>query len=142
MEQPTGTPTRAAAAPAGLAVEAFVTLAAVIFVMLALDDITTDNSTGFRPEYTLLTLTGAWLLVLVVQLWRKGRPSLASISLIALLVAAWVSADGIGNKRDGGWSVFWPEYSVIVIAWLWFLAVAISLLRQVFRRSSPAPAST
>jgi hypothetical protein len=143
MEQPTGTPTRAAAAVGSLAVEAFVTLVAALFALLALDDITTDNATtGFKPEYWLLALCGAWVLCFVVQLWRNHRRVPAMISLLLLGAAAWVSADGIGHKRDGGWNVFWPEYSVIVVAWLWFLAAAVILLRQAFRRASSARVST
>lgn len=127
------------AARGGLTVEAGLTLVVMVFALLALDDITTDNSTGFRPEYTLLAFAGAWLLVFAIQLWRKGRPSLAGISLIALLAAAWVTQNGLGHIRDGGWRVFWPEYSVIVIAWLWFAALAAALLGQVLRRAGSGP---
>jgi hypothetical protein len=132
---------RPARTRASLAVEAALTLVAMLFALLALDDITTDNSTGFRPEYTLLAFAGAWLLVFVIQLWRKGRPLLAAISLFALLAAAWVASDGLGHVRDGGWSVFWPEYSVTVIAWLWFAVLAAALLGQAFRRAGSEPVS-
>jgi len=125
-------------APASLAVEATLTLVAMLFALLALDDITTDNSTGFRPEYTLLAFAGAWLLVFVIQVWRKGRPRLAGLSLVALLAAAWVSLDGLGHKRDGGWSVFWLEYSVVLIAWLWFATLSVALLVRAYRGGTAA----
>jgi hypothetical protein len=66
---------------------------------------------------------------------------LAAISLFALLAAAWVASDGLGHVRDGGWSVFWPEYSVTVIAWLWFAVLAAALLGQAFRRAGSEPVS-
>lgn len=123
--------------PASLAVEACVTLVAALFAFLALDDITTDNATtGFKPEYRLLGLCAVWLLYFVAQLWRKHRRALAMISLVVLGAAAWVAQDGLGHKRAGGWSVFWREYSVTLVAWLWFLALAVHLLRRAFRRSS------
>jgi len=40
--------------------EAAVTIGLVVLAWLAVDDITTDNATGFRPEYTLLVVCGAW----------------------------------------------------------------------------------
>ena len=63
MEQNSRAIAGGAAAPAGLGVEACVTLVAMLFAWLAFDDITTDNATtGFVPEYTLLAAAGAWLL--------------------------------------------------------------------------------
>jgi len=136
MPQPTPAPTVAAATRASLAIEALVTLVAALLALLALDDITTDNATtGFRPEYRLLAFCGAWVLCFVIQLWRKHRRVLAMISLLLLGAAAWVTQDGLGHKNAGGWSIFWPEYSVVVIAWLWYVAVAAILLRQAFRRA-------
>jgi len=133
MEHARTAPVTRAAATASLLVEALATLVAMFIAAMALDDITTDNSTGFRPEYTILALVGAWLVVFVVQLWRRGRAVLAGVSLLVLLAAAWVSVDGIGHMRDGGWSVFLREYAVITIAWVWCTAVAVALLTQAFR---------
>jgi hypothetical protein len=143
MEQSGRQPNGGMAAPACLAVEASVTLLGALFAFLALDDITTDNATtGFRPEYRMLACCGIWLLFFLFQLWRKGRRMLAGLSALLLCAAAWVTIDGIGHKNAGGWSVFWPEYSVILVAWLWFMAIAIMLLAQAFRRASePSPTS-
>jgi hypothetical protein len=128
-------------ARAGLVVEASLTLVAMLFAFLALDDITTDNATtGFVPEYTLLGIAGAWLLIFVVRLGRKHRFVPAAVSLLLLVAAAWVAANGIGHKNAGGWSVFWPDYSVITTAWLWFTAISVRL-PQAFRGAGPADAS-
>jgi hypothetical protein len=48
--------------------------------------------------------------------------------VVAVASAVWVASDGLGHKRDGGWSVFWPEYTVMLVTWLWFLALAIVLI--------------
>ena len=129
------------AAPARRVAEACVTLVAMLFALLALDDITTDNATtGFVPEYTLLAIAGAWLVVFAIQLWRKHRRVVAAVSLVVVAAAAWAAGDGLGHKHAGGWSVFWPDYSVITIAWLWFAAVSARLLVQAFRGAGPAGA--
>ncbi len=120
-------------APAGLGAEASVTLVLMLLAWLALDDITTDNSTGFHPEYSLLTFCAAWLLVFVFQMWRKSHRLRAGVSLLGLLSAAWVASDGIGHKRDGGWSVFWPEYTVITLTWFWFVGLAMLLVVRAWR---------
>jgi hypothetical protein len=135
VHPPNGGPT----APAGLAGAAFITLLGALFAFLALDDITTDNATtGFRPEFRLLGCVGAWLLFFVFQLWRNGRRVLAGLSVLLLCAGAWAAGDGIGHKNAGGWSVFWAEYSVILLAWLWFAATAIVLLAQAVRRAGDA----
>ena len=129
-------------APGDFAVEAFVTLVAALFAFLALDDITTDNATtGFRPEYTILTFCGIWLLLFGIQLWRKGLRRMAGVSLLLLGGAWWVTRDGLGHKNAGGWSVFWPEYAVVCAAWLWFTANAAMLLAREFRSAGAAAAS-
>ena len=115
---------RAGAFPA----EAAVTIGLVVLAWLALDDITTDNSTGFRPEYTLLAACGAWCLFLAYDLLKQGYRRMGTTSMVAVASAVWVASDGLGHKRDGGWSVFWPEYTVMLVAWLWFLALAVVLI--------------
>ena len=108
--------------------EAAVTIGLVLLAWLALDDITTDNWTGFRPEYTLLAACGAWCLFLAYGLLKQGYRRLSTTSMVAVASAVWAASDGLGHKRDGGWSVFWPEYTVMLVAWLWFLALAIILI--------------
>jgi hypothetical protein len=105
-----------------------VTIGMVVLASFALDDITTDNSTGFRPEYTLLAVCGAWCLFLAYDLLRRGYRALGTTSIVAVALALWVASDGLGHKRDGGWSVFWPEYTVMLGAWLWFVALAMVLM--------------
>jgi hypothetical protein len=139
MEQPASSPAGGSKAQANLTVEACITLLAALFALAALDDITTDNATtGFRLEYRLLACCALWLLFFVFQLWRKGRRVLACLSLLMLAGAAWVASDGIGHKNAGGWSVFWTEYSVITIAWFWYVLVSAGLLVQAFRSQGAA----
>ena len=111
-----------------LSAKAAVTIALVVLAWLALDDITTDNSTGFKPEYTLLAACGAWCLFLAYDLLKQGCGRLGTTSMVAVASAVWVASDGLGHGRDGGWSVFWAEYTVMLVAWLWFLALAIVLI--------------
>lgn len=105
-----------------------ITLVVVVLAWLALDDITTDNSTGFLPEYRLLAAAGAWGLFVAYSLLRRGQRAVAATSTVAVAAAAWVAFDGLGHKRDGGWSAFWPEYSVMLATWLWFVTLSAILL--------------
>ena len=109
------------------------TLAALVLAYLALDDITTDNAVRFPAEYRLLALCGAWLLFVAWRLVRSGSRALAAVTILTVAIAAWVASHGIGHVRDGGWSVFWPEYLVMTWAWLWGLIVALTLLRRGIR---------
>ncbi len=108
--------------------EGAVTLVVLMLAWLALDDITTDNSTGFLPEYRLLAAAGAWCLFVAYTLLRRGWRVVGMTSVVAVAAAALVAFDGLGHKRDGGWSVFWPEYSIMLATWLWFLALSVILL--------------
>jgi hypothetical protein len=117
-------------------VQAAITFVVVVLAWLALDDITTDNSTGFLPEYRFLAGAGAWCLFVAYTLLRKGRRAIGGASVVAVAAAALVAFDGLGHKRDGGWSAFWPEYSVMLATWLWFLALSI-ILFALGRRARP-----
>ena len=108
--------------------KAGVTTALIALASLALDDITTDNAVGFKPEYGLLAASGAWSLFLAYDLLKKGHRRLGVISVAAVASVIWVSLDGLGHKRDGGWGVFWPEYTVVLVALLWFLALGVVLV--------------
>jgi len=134
--EPAGRDRRDAARSGVLFVQAIVTLAFAALARLALDDITTDNSTGFLPEYRLLVVAGVWYLVVAYKLFGEGWRVFGAASVIAVAAAVWVASDGLGHKRDGGWSVFWPEYSVMLAAWLWFLAMALVLF-VLGRRAMP-----
>ncbi len=119
-----------------------VTLVVLVLAWLALDDITTDNSTGFVPEYRFLLAAGVWCLFIGYSLLRRGSPVLGITSVVAVAAAALVASDGLGHVRDGGWSVFWPEYTVMLATWLWFLAVSVILLRLGLRTPPPARVGT
>ena len=56
-----------------LSAEAAVTIGLVVLASFALDDITTDNSTGFRPEYTVMLVTWLWFLAFAIVLVVLGR---------------------------------------------------------------------
>jgi len=116
--------------------QATVTLVVLVFVGLALDDITTDDATGFLPEYTLLAAAGTWCLFVAYTLLRKGWHVIGAASVVAGAAAASVGFDGLGHKRDGGWSAFWPEYSVMLATWLWFMVLTVILFAR-RRRSMP-----
>jgi hypothetical protein len=105
-----------------------ITLVVVVLAGLALDDITTDQSAGFLLEYRLLAAAGAWCLFVACSLLSKGHRVLGAASVVAVGAAAWVGFDGLGHKRDGGWSTFWPEYSVMLATWLWFVGLSVILL--------------
>jgi len=113
------------------------TLAVLVFAWFALDDITTDNSTGFLPEYRVLMAAGVWCVFVASALLRRGSSVLGMTSLVAVAAAAVVASDGVGHIRDGGWSVFWPEYTVILATWLWFLALSVMLLAVGLRTPPP-----
>jgi hypothetical protein len=116
--------------PATFSSRAKVTICVSVLASFALDDITTDNSTGFWPEYGLLAVCGAWCLFLAYDLLKRGYRALGTISIVAVALAAWVASDGLGHKRDGGWSVFAPEYAVMLGSWIWFVVLAIVLIAK------------
>jgi hypothetical protein len=107
-----------------------ITLVVVVLASLALDDITTDNSAAFLPEYGMLAAAGAWGLFVAYTLLRTGHRFVGTMSMVAVGAAAWVAFDGLGHKRDGGWSAFWPEYSVMLTTWVWFIALSVPCLRS------------
>jgi len=99
------------------------TLAALVLTFMAFDDITTDHSTSFRVEYTLLFACAVWGAVLIVRLVRRGRIALASVCTVLLLAVLW------GQQSIGpGTRAIWPGYAVASAAFLGFLMVAIYLV--------------
>jgi hypothetical protein len=101
----------------------------LLFAFAAFDDITTDNATSFRIEYTALALCAVWLGFVAVRLLRLGHRTLGIASLTVLAGAAW-GQSAIGRGISPG---FWPGYVVTTAAFLWFLALVIGLLVQGFR---------
>ena len=114
--------------------DALISLAALLLVFAAFDDITTGNSTHFTVEYTVLVLCAAWFGFVAVRLMRLGRRTLGVLSWVALLGALWAQR-GIGPGITPG---LWPEYVVMTGAFLWFLALAAALV-VLGCRGVPAP---
>jgi len=112
-----------------------VTLAGMVLVWLALDDITTDNATQFPVEYGMLAVGGAWLLFIAWQLFRAGSRVNSVITVASLFAATWMAVGGIGHKRDGGWAVFWPQYLPLTWAWIHGVVVGILMIRRGTRAS-------
>lgn len=110
-----------------------VTLAEMVLVFLALDDITTDNATRFPGEYRMLAVGGFWLLYIAWPLFRAGSRTNAAIIVVSLAAATWMAAGGIGHTRDGGWAVFWPQYLVLAWAWIHGVVVGILMIRRGMR---------
>ena len=106
--------------------DAVVTIAALLLVFAAFDDITTDNATSFPLEYTILVASAIWLLFIAVRLMRHGHGLLGGISLLALASAVW------GQRAAG----FKPEYLAVMVACGWFCALSLAMLWRA-RRESP-----
>jgi hypothetical protein len=104
--------------------DGLVTLAAIALTFLAFDDITTDNATSFRFEYTALAACAAWAIVLTVRLARRGRRMLAVACMSLLLALIW-GQQKIGPGTEASWQ---PEYVVATAAFLGFVVVGLYLL--------------
>jgi hypothetical protein len=104
--------------------DALLSCVALLLVFVAFDDITTDKSTHFIPEYSALMVCAVWLGFVAVRFIRLGRRRIGVLSLVALLAALWAQR-GIGPGITPG---LWPEYVVIIAVFLWFLALAATLI--------------
>ena len=117
--------------------DAVVTIAVLLLVFAAFDDITTDNATSFPLEYTILVASAIWLLYIAVGLIRHGHGLLGGISLLALASAVWgqraVGPGVVWGQRAAG---FKPEYVAVMIAYGWFCALSLAMLWRA-RRESP-----
>jgi hypothetical protein len=105
------------------------TFAALLLAFAAFDDITTDNATTFRTEYTLLVGCAAWLALVAIRLLRTRHMVLGGISVVALSSAVWAQR-AIGPGITPG---FWPEYIVATASYLWFAALAFVLIWRGWR---------
>ena len=106
------------------------TFAALLLMFAAFDDITTDDATTFRMEYAFLLACAAWLIFIAVRLLRAGHRFLGGVSLPAVAAGVWAQR-AIGPGIVPG---FWAEYVVATAPYLWFVALAISLLWLARRR--------
>jgi hypothetical protein len=104
--------------------DAWVSFVVLVLAFAAFDDITTDNATSFRFEYTALAICALWLGSMAVRLLRFGYQTPGIVSLAVLAAALW------GQRTIGPGSTvgFWSGYVVTMGAFLWFLALAICLL--------------
>ena len=116
-----------------------ITLVVVMLALLAFEDITTDESAAFLPEYGMLAVAGAWSLFVAYSLMTAGHRLVGAISMVAVAAAVWVACDGLGHQRDGGWSAFWREYTVMLTTALWFVSLSVVLFtpgRRGLKRAS------
>jgi hypothetical protein len=96
---------------------------AILLTFLAFDDITTDNATSFRFEYTALVACAGWAVVLAVRLARRGHSRLAVASVGLLLALVW-GQQKIGPGTRASWQ---PEYVTATAAFLGFLVLGLYL---------------
>ena len=130
-------PTGSDAASRRLRRDAVVTIAALLLVFVAFDDITTDNATSFPLEYTILVASTVWLLFVAVRLMRRGHALLGGISLLALASAVWGQrAVGPGVVWGRGTGEFKPEYVAVISAYGWFCALSLAMLWRAWRQRS------
>jgi hypothetical protein len=104
----------------------------------AFEDITTDSATRFRAAYTVLVVCGAWLMFVAGRLWRSGSRANSVLTVASLAAATWMAAGGIGHKRDGGWSVFWPQYLALTWAWVHGVVIGILMIRRGLKEPAKA----
>jgi len=109
--------------------DGLVTVGVLLLVFAAFDDITTDNATTFRLEYTILLACAGWLLVLALRLLRQRHYGLGAVSLLAL-AGAVVAQRAI---RPGITPGFWTEYVVATAVYVWFFALSWLLLWRGWR---------
>ena len=108
---------------------AAITVVALVLVFAAFDDITTDNATTFRVEYTFLVGCAGWLLFVAWSLIRGGHRALGFASLFALASALWAQ-HAIGPRTVRGLR---PEYIVMTAAYFWFWTLASAMLWLAWR---------
>jgi hypothetical protein len=120
-----------------LARDAVVTIAALLLVFAAFDDITTDNATSFPLEYTILVAVAVWLLFIAVDLMRRGHGLLGGISVVVLASAVWGQrAIGPGVVWGRGAAGFKPEYVAVMTAYGWFCTLSLAMLWRAWRERS------
>ena len=116
--------------------DAVVTIAALLLIFAAFDDITTDHATSFPFEYTTLVACAVWLLFVAVRLMRDGRGLLGGVSLLALAGAVWgqrAVGPGVVWGRPGITPPFSPELVTVTTAYGWFCALSLVLLWLAWR---------
>ena len=110
-----------------------VAFAALLLVFAAFEDITTGSGTTVRMEYAWLVACAAGLIFVAVRLLRAGHQLLGGTSVLAVGAGVWAQR-AIGPGIVPG---LWAEYIVITGSYLWFVVLAIHLVRLGRRRRTP-----
>src|SRR5690349_933855 len=109
--------------------DAAVTIAGLLLVFAAFDDITTDNATSFPLEYTILVVAAAWLLSIAGRLILHDHRLVGGISLLVLAGAVWgqraVGPGVVWGQRGAGLKL---EYVAVMAAYGWFWALSLAML--------------
>lgn len=111
--------------------DGMITIVVLVLVFLAFDDITTDNASTFVPEYSILVVCAGWLIRVIARLFNSGRYGLGTVSAVALLVGMWAGRTMVSGIVPG----FWTKYIVLSVVYVWFWALAVTLLWLGRRRS-------
>jgi hypothetical protein len=102
----------------------------LVLAWLALDDITTDDSTGrFLPEYSLLVICGIWFTGLAGWLLARGRVLLGLGSLVAVALAVVAF-----------WSLPHHYAPLSVLNYLGYVPIAWFLLLAIWLIAARSPA--
>jgi hypothetical protein len=109
--------------------DAFITFAAVVIALLALDDITTDTASSFTYERIALAGCGSWFVVVGWRFLRRGRGAVGGMSLglvaMAALAQRTIGANLLTSVRI--------DYLVTLGALAWFVVLAGILAGEAWR---------
>lgn len=101
-----------------------ITIVVLLLVFAAFDDITTDNATTFRPEYSALIGCAAWLTFVAARLLREGRRILGALSALLVVASVWAQSAIVHGASPG----LRPEGIVIIVTYMWFWGLSFALL--------------
>jgi hypothetical protein len=110
--------------PSLLVRDGLVSFGALLLVVAAFDDITTDHATDFTAEYVILLISAEWFGYVAFKLTRFGRRTLGILSFVAIAGATWgqlVLDQGTTQRGVAG-------YLVTAGAIVWFFGLTTSLL--------------
>lgn len=104
--------------------DAVISCCAIVLVVGAFDDITTDDARHFTVEYCALVLSSMWFAYIAVRLTRLGYRTLGILSFVSLAAGAW-GQSRLDRNIVPSRSV---PYLITVVAIFWFVALSIFLL--------------
>ena len=110
--------------PSMLVRDGLISLCAILLVVAAFDDITTDNATDFTAEYVILLISAEWFGYVAFKLTRFGPRTLGILSFVAIAGAAWgqLALDRGATQRGVA------GYLVTAGAIVWFFGLTTGLL--------------